>query len=124
MTRTAHTMIRALRKACRRSTIARLAFALDEVSDAHDPTSGVRGGDIKSHGEARLNLLTIRRSILFDFVCCTLAKNRGVDVDVDLALGVFSERVPLHGGFELNTFQQGEGIDVAEDVANDWEPVG
>ena len=47
-----------------------------------------------------------------------------MDIDVDLAFGIFSKRVALHGGFELNAFQQGEGIDIAEDVANDREPVG
>jgi hypothetical protein len=57
-------------------------------------------------------------------LCRTLTENRGVDIDVDLAFGIFSERVPLHDGFEFNPFQQGERIDIAEDIANDREPVG
>ena len=45
-------------------------------------------------------------------------------MDVFLALGIFSERIALHGGFELDAFQQGEGIDVAEHWADDGNPVG
>ena len=51
-------------------------------------------------------------------------KNRGMDVDVFLALGMFSERIALHNGFELDAFQQSEGIDIAEHWADDGNPVG
>ena len=33
-----------------------------------------------------------------------------MDLDVDLPLGIFSERLPLHSGFELDAFQYKRGI--------------
>ena len=41
-----------------------------------------------------------------------------------LPFGIFSERVPLHSGFELDAFQQREGVNVAEHWADDRNPVG
>lgn len=53
-----------------------------------------------------------------------LAENRGIDLDVDLALGIFSERIPSHCGFELDAFQQREGVNVAQRWTDDRNLVG